>query len=112
SGGTPKTRELSYWNGNIPFFTPKDYNNGFYVLETEKSITDLGLENCNSKLFPINTVFITARGTVGKVCMNAYPMAMNQSCYALQSNDELTQYYLFLLTKRIANNLSKYASGS
>ena len=25
-GGTPKTGKQEYWNGEIPFFTPKDYN--------------------------------------------------------------------------------------
>ena len=62
-GGTPKTGESSYWNGDIPFFTPKDV--GFpYTLTTEKTITEEGLAHCNSRLYPINTVFVTARGTV------------------------------------------------
>lgn len=46
-GGTPKTGESSYWNGDIPFFTPKDV--GFpYTLTTEKTITEEGLAHCNS----------------------------------------------------------------
>ncbi|MGK5090422.1 restriction endonuclease subunit S [Deltaproteobacteria bacterium TL4] len=83
SGGTPKTNIEEYWNGNIPFFTPKDAKDSFYVLETEKSITETGLSKCNSHLYPKNTVFITARGTVGKCTLAACDMAMNQSCYAL-----------------------------
>ena len=39
-GGTPKTSKLEYWNGDIPWLSVKDFNNGFrYVYETEKSIT-------------------------------------------------------------------------
>ena len=75
-GGTPKTGESSYWNGDIPFFTPKDV--GFpYTLTTEKTITEEGLAHCNSRLYPINTVFVTARGTVGKVGLPGVPMAMD-----------------------------------
>ena len=86
-GGTPKTGESSYWNGDIPFFTPKDV--GFpYTLTTEKTITEEGLAHCNSRLYPINTVFVTARGTVGKVGLPGVPMAMNQSCYALAAAAE------------------------
>ena len=48
-GGTPKTGNQEYWNGKIPFFTPKDVGNP-YVLTTEKSITPFGLDNCNSRL--------------------------------------------------------------
>lgn len=82
SGGTPKTDNESFWNGAIPFFTPKDVGTP-YTLTTEKYITDDGLAHCNSRLYPTNTTFVTARGTVGKVSLAGCPMAMNQSCYAL-----------------------------
>ena len=75
-GGTPKTGENTYWNGNIAFFTPKDVGIP-YTLITEKTITEEGLSHCNSRLYPVNTVFVTARGTVGKVGMSGVPMAMN-----------------------------------
>ena len=65
-GGTPKTGENTYWNGNIAFFTPKDVGTP-YTLITEKTISKEGLSHCNSRLYPVNTVFVTARGTVGKV---------------------------------------------
>ena len=60
-GGTPKTGENTYWNGNIAFFTPKDVGTP-YTLITEKTITEEGLSHCNSRLYPVNTVFVTARG--------------------------------------------------
>ncbi len=77
SGGTPKTTVPEFWNGNIPFFAPKDAPTSFYATETEKTITEAGLNRCNSKLYSKDTVFITARGTVGKVLMPAVDMAMN-----------------------------------
>lgn len=102
SGGTPKTKEEAYWNGNIPFFTPKDARKSLYTTTTEKSITDLGLDKCNSKLYPKNTLFITARGTVGKLALANRPMAMNQSCFALRHKED-KQFYLY----NIVNNLVK-----
>jgi type I restriction enzyme S subunit len=95
SGGTPKTKNPSYWDGNIPFFTPKDATDFAYVYDTEKSITDAGLNNCNSKLYPKDTVFITARGTVGKINLAQRAMAMNQSCYALVAHPPLNQQFLY-----------------
>jgi type I restriction enzyme S subunit len=95
SGGTPKTDVAEYWDGNIKFFTPKDAANCVYTLETEKTITELGLKKCNSKLYPKNTIFITARGTVGKLNLAREEMAMNQSCYALIGKNELSQLFLF-----------------
>ncbi len=94
SGGTPKTTVQEYWGGSIPFFAPKDAPGSFYVTSTEKAITEIGLRRCNSKLYPKDTVFITARGTVGKVVMPSMDMAMNQSCYALRGRQGISQPYL------------------
>ena len=109
-GGTPKTGESSYWNGDIPFFTPKDV--GFpYTLTTEKTITEEGLAHCNSRLYPINTVFVTARGTVGKVGLPGVPMAMNQSCYALVGKDT-HQLFVYFYTLKAVDRLKHKASGA
>jgi len=97
SGGTPKTKVPDYWDGDIPFFTPKDATDHAYVGNTEKTLTEAGLKNCNSKLYPKDTVFITARGTVGKINLAQAPMAMNQSCYALVAKPPVNQYYLYFV---------------
>lgn len=95
SGGTPKTKVPEYWDGSIPFFTPKDATYYAYSYETEKTISEEGLRNCNSRLYPKDTVFITARGTVGKINLAQTAMAMNQSCYALVSKEPLNQHFLY-----------------
>jgi len=112
SGGTPRTTISEYWNGPIPFFTPRDAPSSFYVTETEKSITQIGLRACNSKLYPKNTVFITARGTVGKVVLSAVDMAMNQSCYALQGLDGIDQFTIFLSISNCIDQLKQNAHGA
>ena len=95
SGGTPKTKIPAYWNGDIPFYTPKDATECAYVQDTIKSLTEEGLRHCNSKLYPKNTIFITARGTVGKINLAQTSMAMNQSCYALVAQPPINQYFLY-----------------
>jgi len=112
SGGTPKTTESLYWGGNIPFFAPKDASGNFYIISTDSHITELGLKKCNSRLFPKDTVIITARGTVGKVIMPAIDMAMNQSCYALVGKDSHSQIFLFLLTRESTDYFKKNTGGA
>ncbi len=99
SGGTPNTDNPVYWDGEIPFFTPKDASDSFYVLKTERSITEKGLDSCNSRLYKKDTIFITARGTVGKICLAHRDMAMNQTCYALAPKQEGDAYFHFLSIK-------------
>ena len=109
-GGTPKTGETAYWNGNIAFFTPKDVGTP-YTFITEKTITEEGLSHCNSRLYPVNTVFVTARGTVGKVGLSGVPMAMNQSCYALIGK-ETHQLLVYFYTLKVVDKLKHKASGA
>ena len=109
-GGTPKTGNPLFWNGDIPFFTPKDVG-APYTLTTEKTITEEGLDHCNSRLYPVNTVFVTARGTVGKVGMPGVPMAMNQSCYALVGK-EIDQLMVYFYTLHTVQALKHKASGA
>jgi len=111
SGGTPKTTIREYWDGHIPFFTPTDYEERYVIYKTVRNLTDEGLSRCNSKLYPQNSVFITARGTVGKAMMNLSPMAINQSCYALNSINFSSNYFLFFTLRYLYAKVKKMAIG-
>lgn len=111
-GGTPSKAKPEYWNGDIPFFGPTDYCGDVFQLSTEEHITENGLNNCASALYPPKTIFITARGSVGKLIVCGKPMAMNQSCYALKPFDLEKYEYLFYLTKQLIEQLKKKGSGS
>jgi type I restriction enzyme S subunit len=112
SGGTPTTTTPQFWDGGIGFFTPKDAVRGAYVFGTEKMITEEGLAKCNSKLYPKDTLFITARGTVGKMNLALAPMAMNQSCYALISKSCISQRMLYLTMDASLQQFRSQASGA
>ena len=112
SGGTPKTTVPAYWNGDMPFFTPKDIVDSPYAFGTEKTITQEGLRNCNSRLYPKDTIFMTARGTVGKVTLAQTAMAMNQTCYALVAKPPLNQYYLYFALVESVEQFRSRAVGS
>lgn len=113
-GGTPKTSKPEYWNGNIPWLSVKDFNNdNRYVYETEKTITQVGLDNSSTKLLKRNDSIISARGTVGEMAMISYPMAFNQSCYGLRAKEGLVdEEYLYYLIKHNVVVLKKNTHGS
>ena len=112
SGGTPKTAVPDYWDGEIHFYTPRDASDTAYVLQTERAITELGLKNCNSRLYDTNTVFISARGTVGKLNLASHPMAMSQSCYALIGKGYVSQLFLFCALKETVEHFKQHAGGA
>lgn len=113
-GGTPKTSKPEYWNGDIPWLSVKDFNNDYrYVYETEKTITQAGLDNSSTKMLKRNDSIISARGTVGEMAMIPFPMAFNQSCYGLRAKEDIVDAeYLYYLIKHNVVVLKKNTHGS
>ena len=113
-GGTPKTSVAAYWGGDIPWLSVKDFNNdNRYVYETEKTITQEGLNNSSTKLLERDDSIISARGTVGEMAMIPFPMAFNQSCYGLRAKKEIVDpTFLYYLVKHNVYVLQKNTHGS
>lgn len=113
-GGTPSTSVVEYWqNGDVPFYAPGDKTKEYYILETEKHITELGLEKCSSRLYPQNTTFVTARGaTTGGISLSAKPMAMNQTCFALLPSEGGCVFYTHQLSLATMESLKTEAIGA
>jgi len=111
-GGTPDTNNEKYWNGDIPFFTPADVVESYYSISTEKNVTELGLKNSSTKLYPKDTIFVTARGTVGAISIAGCAMTMNQSCYAITGTKGMNQFFVHQLTLDAIAKLKNEAVGA
>jgi len=113
-GGTPKTTVDEYWDGQIPWFSVVDAPNlsDVFVIDTEKKITEFGLNNSSAQILPVGTTIITARGTVGKIALVAVPMAMNQSCYGLSGKDGYGPFFTYFLTRDAVSILKQNTHGS
>ena len=91
-GGTPKTNVAEYWNGDIPWLSVVDFNNGYrWVSKTEKMITQLGLKESTTSLLNPRDIIISARGTIGVLAQLAKSMAFNQSCYGIRGKSEIAE---------------------
>jgi type I restriction enzyme S subunit len=112
-GGTPKTSVPEYWNGDIPWLSVADFNNGKkYVFETEKTITESGLRNSSTKLLNKGDIIISARGTVGVVAVLGKEMTFNQSCYGIRAISDLaTADYVYYLLKDTVLGFLQIAHG-
>lgn len=90
SGGTPKTEVSGYWDGGIPWASAKDVSQcaDLFLTMTERTISDRGLEESATRMVPKLSTVVVARGaTSGRFRVFGRNMAMNQTCYALQSRN-------------------------
>jgi len=64
-GGTPNTAVKEYWNGMIPWISPKDMKCAD-ILKSELSITQRGVENSNAVILPADTIIFVVRSGILK----------------------------------------------
>lgn len=113
-GGTPSTKKPEFWGGNIPWVTPVDLTKlaGKYIADSEKKITNLGVETSSAKLIPIGSVLLSTRGTVGTTAINTIPVTTNQSIESLVPGPKLLAEYLIVWIEANMNLIMSRSSGS
>jgi type I restriction enzyme S subunit len=85
-GGTPSRDIPNYWNGNIPWVSPKDMK-AECIETTEERITVAGMENSTSNLVEAGRILLVVRSGILKhtipVAINSVPVTLNQDMKAL-----------------------------
>ncbi|MBI0397980.1 restriction endonuclease subunit S [Cyclobacterium marinum] len=100
SGGTPKSTNRDYYNGDIPFLAISDMTTqGKYLNYTSKSISQSGLANSSSWVVPPNSLIYSMYASVGFVSINKIPIATSQAVMniILKEGYELEFLYYYLL---------------
>ena len=104
AGGTPKTSVLEYWDGDIPWVTPKDLalSESLWINAGERFITDYGLAKSAAALLPRGTVLWSSRAPIGLVAIANNQIATNQGFKSFVPGEELDSEYLayFLIHQR------------
>lgn len=114
-GGTPKTSIAEYWNGNIPWLTPRDLT-GYtkvYISHGERLITNDGLKSSSAKIMPKGTVLLTSRAPIGYVAIAENEVCTNQGFKSLVPNIEfLNSEFLYYWLKANIDYLQQLGTGT
>ena len=112
-GGTPSTKNPEFWDGDIPWITPKDLSGfeGVYISRGERSITQQGLERSSAKILPANSVLYTSRAPIGYVAISEREVATNQGFKSLVPKQGFSSEYLFYLLKASRDVVLSHSSG-
>lgn len=114
-GGTPLTAISAYWDdGDITWVTPTDVtrNKHFVLLDSEKKITEAGLQNSSAKLVPSHAVLMTSRASVGFFAIAGRAVCTNQGFISIVPREPVfSNFLLFQLSGRV-EEVRAMASGS
>lgn len=114
SGGTPSTGNPAYWNGEIPWITPKDLS-GFeyrYIEQGERNITEEGLKNSSAKLIREKSVLLTSRAPIGYLAIAKNEVTTNQGFKNITPSEKCDFLYLFYCLKNNVEYLKSLGIGA
>lgn len=96
-GGTPSTKEPSYWGGDIVWVTPTDVTGarGAVLSDSARCITPEGVANSSARLVPAGSILVTTRATIGPAVIAGCELATNQGVTALVAGEKLASRWLF-----------------
>lgn len=106
--GTPSKSVPDYWDGSIPWVTPKDMKH-YLITDSKEHITYEGLKNSAAKLIEKESIVIVFRSGILAhslpVAINRVPITVNQDLKAIQPRSNYNSYYIAYALRRLSANI-------
>lgn len=112
-GGTPNSKEPSYWDGDIRWITPAEMTDqSYYIFDTVRHITDEGRKVANLTVLPEGTVLFSTRAPIGKVAIVGKEMCCNQGFKNFICSEKLNNVFLYYTLKLKKDYLCSLGTGT
>lgn len=109
AGGTPSSTNSDYYNGDIPFLSIRDMTDqGKYIVKTEKTITEEGLNNSSAWIIPKNSLLYSIYASIGLVAINRSDISTSQAIYGIILKDGVSLEYMYYYLTYFKKNIHKY----
>lgn len=115
TGTTPSTKNDDYFDGEIQWFTPSDFNIDKELIKSSRTLSELAIKENEAKIFPKDTVVLVGIGaTVGKVATLGCKSSFNQQITGLISNKVKLEsrylYYWFFENRETIKSIANYTT--
>ena len=102
SGGTPSTKEPTFWGGSIPWIQSSDIQKDILSgVIPQKFISEEGLQNSSAKLIPKNSIAIVTRVGVGKLAIIDQDYATSQDFLSLSDFGGDIQFIVYSIYRML-----------
>ena len=114
SGSTPKSSEPSFWDGDIPWVTPKELGSKTspFLTQTERSMTEAGYQSCSTKLLPKGSILFTSRAPIGHIAIADVELCTNQGFKSIVLNPGVFPLYIYYALKSKVRHLQNLGTGT
>ncbi|HEY0967999.1 MAG TPA: restriction endonuclease subunit S [Opitutaceae bacterium] len=95
-GGTPNKDTAAFWNGNIPWVSPKDMK-GRFVDSTIDNVTPRAIQHSSTNLLAEGALLMVVRSGILQhsipAAINRVPVTLNQDMKALRFGPKMTVHF-------------------
>jgi len=113
TGKTPSTSKSSFYEGDIPFYTPSDMDGRRFLDQTKRSLSELGASTVGTSVIDAGSVMVSCIGSVGKVAIAPKSGITNQQINTISTHEWVDPLYLYYELKTRKAELQALAtSGS
>jgi len=97
-GGTPSKENFTFWNGSIPWVSPKDMK-AKWIEKTEDYISEVAIQNSSTKLIPKNSLLLVVRSGILQrtlpLCFAKVDLTINQDIKAITAKSKMASEFLY-----------------
>ena len=113
-GGTPSTTNSRFWGGSVIWVTPSEITKlpTMYIDDSERKITEEGVQNSSAKLLPAGTILLCTRATIGDLAIAKKPMTTNQGFKNLVCNSDVHNVFFAYLLRTLKPIMLSLAIGT
>ena len=114
-GSTPSTKTSEFWeDGTYHWTTPKDLSNlsSPILLDTERKITEAGVNKITSGQLPVGTLLMSSRAPVGYLAISVVPVSINQGYIAMVCDKRISNIYAWCWAEANMEMIKGHANGS
>jgi type I restriction enzyme S subunit len=105
AGGTPKSSEFDFWDGDVVWLTPADLGKegARCIKASARTITPLGQAAAGLSLLPIGSLVMSTRAPVGSMGILGMPATTNQGCKGMVFDERKadSRFFYYLLSLAI-----------
>ncbi len=113
-GGTPSTTNDRFWGGSVIWVTPSEITKlpTMYIDDSERKITEEGVQNSSARLLPTGTILLCTRATIGDLAIARKPMTTNQGFKNLVCNPDVHNVFFAYLLRTLKPTMLSLAIGT
>lgn len=103
TGKTPSTKDLSNFDGDIPFICIGDVRGNMHVVDTEITLSNNGANSQAKKFIPKGSICVTCIASPGLVAFATKDSQTNQQLNSIICENFENRYYLYFYLKDYFN---------